>query len=194
MEKRRKKNRKHPIITVLLIIIAAAVVLAGYLWYNYYIRISHPLKYTSYVERYSRDFNVDKYLVYAVIKTESGYDPQAVSNVGARGLMQIMEDSFDWIKFKLDDDEAVYMDMFDPETNIRYGTYLLGFLYEEFGNVEATMAAYHAGRGKVNEWLLDPEISSDGKHLDTIPIPDTAHYVSKIKRAMSVYVDLYNKK
>lgn len=194
MEKRRKKNRKHPIITVLLIIIAATVVLAGYLGYNYYIRISHPLKYTNYVERYSRDFNVDKYLVYAVIKTESGYDPQAVSNVGARGLMQIMEDSFDWIKFKLDDDEAVYMDMFDPETNIRYGTYLLGFLYEEFGNVEATMAAYHAGRGKVNEWLLDPEISSDGKHLDTIPIPDTAHYVSKIKRAMSVYVDLYNKK
>lgn len=194
MEKRRKKNRKHPIITVLLIIIAAAIVLAGYLGYNYYIRISHPLKYTNYVERYSRDFNVDKYLVYAVIKTESGYDPQAVSNVGARGLMQIMEDSFDWIKFKMDDDEAVYMDMFDPETNIRYGTYLLGFLYEEFGNVEATMAAYHAGRGKVNEWLLDPEISSDGKHLDTIPIPDTAHYVSKIKRAMSVYVDLYNKK
>ena len=194
MSRVRNRKRSGWLGFVMIIVLIAFLAAAGYYSYRKWIYAEHPLKYTEYVESYSCEYGIDKYLVYAVIKTESGYDSTAVSNVGARGLMQIMEDSFDWIKFKLDDDEAVYMDMFDPETNIRYGTYLLGFLYEEFGNVEATMAAYHAGRGKVNEWLLDPEISSDGKHLDTIPIPDTAHYVSKIKRAMSVYVDLYNKK
>ena len=49
----------------------------------------YPLEYQTYVERYSAEYGVDKYLVYAVIKTESGFDPDAVSNVGARGLMQI---------------------------------------------------------------------------------------------------------
>ena len=116
----------------------------------------------------------------------------ALSNVGARGLMQIMEDTFDWVKLKIGDEDTQYLDMYDPETNIRYGCWLLGFLYEEFGNVETTMAAYHAGRGQVNQWLSNRDISSDGVHLDDIPISDTAHYVRKIVRAMDTYKKLYS--
>ena len=127
-----------------------------------------------------------------MIKTESGFDPNAVSNVGARGLMQIMEETFDWLKFKMGDEETQYIEMFDPKTNIKFGCYLLGYLYNEFGSVETAMAAYHAGRGQVNEWLADKSISSDGRNLDTIPIKDTAHYVSKIVSAMEIYKKLYD--
>ncbi len=94
----------------------------------------------------------------------------------------------------MDDDNTVYYDMYDPETNIKYGCWLLGYLYEEFGNVEAVAAAYHAGRGNVNEWLADRRYSLDGKHLDKIPINDTEHYVHKITKAMDMYLRLYNKK
>lgn len=193
MNRKNRKTGSAGAIIAILLILAIILGIIAYLGYGYYIEQEHPLKYTNFVERYSRDNGVDKYLVYAVIKTESGFDSAAVSNVGARGLMQIMEDTFEWIKFKMGDEETEYIDMFDPETNIRYGSYLVGYLYEEFGNVEAAMAAYHAGRGQVNKWLSDPDISSDGTHLDTIPIRDTAHYVSKIKKAMDIYIELYDK-
>ena len=151
------------------------------------------MDYKGYVEKYSKEYNVDKYLVYAVIKTESSFKPDALSNAGARGLMQIMEDTFDWIKYRMGDTEAAYFDMYDPEINIKYGCWFLGYLSEEFGNVDAVAAAYHAGRGKVNEWLADEKYSKDGVHLDVIPISDTAHYVSKINKAKDIYVKLYDK-
>lgn len=191
MIRNRRKRSKAPII-VGIVVFAVIICVAGFFGYRYYIYNAYPLEYQDYVERYAKENNIDKYLVYAVIKTESGFKPDAVSNVGARGLMQIMEDTFDWIKFKSGDEDTVYYDMYDAENNIRYGCYLLGYLMEEFGNVEAVAAAYHAGRGSVNEWLSDKEYSADGVHLDKIPISDTAHYVDKIKKAMNMYVKLYD--
>lgn len=188
---RRRKRSKAPIVIPIVIIVLILLAIVGYFGYNRFIENSYPIKYQSYVEKYAAENNLNKYFVYAVIKTESGFDPYAESNVGARGLMQIMEDTFDWIKFKSDDDEAVYYDMFNAEINIRYGCMLLGYLMEEFGDVETAAAAYHAGRGNVNEWLADKRYSSDGVHLDTIPISDTAHYVNKITKAMDKYIKLY---
>ena len=192
MIKRKEKNLAAPLILIIIVISAALVAIGGYFVYTIYLERSYPMEYNTYVEKYSKEYNVDKYLVYAVIKTESGFKPDALSNVGARGLMQIMEDTFDWIKFISDDDDAVYYDMYDAETNIRYGCRLLGYLMEEFGDVETVAAAYHAGRGNVNEWLGDKRYSSDGVHLDTIPISDTAHYVDKITKAMDKYIKIYS--
>lgn len=188
---RRRKKRKAPIVIPILIVALLLLGIGGYFGYNKYLEIAYPIKYQSTVEKYAAQNHVNKYFVYAVIKTESGFNPSAESNVGARGLMQIMEDTFDWIKYKLDDDTAVYGDMYDAETNIRYGCYLLGYLMDEFGSVEVAAAAYHAGRGNVNNWLSDKKYSSDGVHLDNIPISDTAHYVDKITKAMNKYIKLY---
>lgn len=191
----KRSKRKKRVLPVIIIITAVMLVIAaaGYFGYEKYLEYAYPMKYQNYVERYSRENGLDKYFVYAVIKTESGFRSDAVSNVGARGLMQIMEDTFDWIKFKQDDDDAVYYDMYDAQTNIKYGCYLLGYLMDEFGDIGTAAAAYHAGRGQVNEWLADSSISSDGVHLDTIPIPDTAHYVNKITKAVDIYTRLYDK-
>lgn len=192
MTHNKRKKRALPvvvsIVAVLLVLAAAA-----YFGYGRLLEALFPIKYENYVERYSRENGLDKYFVYAVIKTESGFRPDAVSDVGARGLMQIMEDTFDWLKFKQGDESAVYYDMYDPQTNIRYGCYLLGYLMEEFGDIETAAAAYHIGRGRVNEWLGDSSISSDGVHLDVIPASDTAHYVSKITKAVEIYKRLYDK-
>ncbi len=188
-----KRTEKKNVWLKLLIFVVLVVFLitGGRYVYDKWLVAEYPIRYEQYVERYSKEFGLDSVLVYAVIKTESSYDPSVVSNVGARGLMQIMEETFDWIKYRLDDEDTVYRDMFDPELNIRYGCYLLGSLYGEFGDVDTAVAAYHAGRGAVNKWLDDPNYSSDGVHLDVIPIPATAHYVDKINRAMSIYENLY---
>lgn len=189
---RRRKKRKAPLLIPILIVSLILLGIGGYFGYNKYLEFAYPIKYQNWVEKYAAENHLNKYFVYAVIKTESGFDPSAESNVGARGLMQIMEDTFDWIKFKSDDESAVYGDMYDAETNIRYGCYLLGYLMDEFGSVEVAAAAYHAGRGNVNSWLSDKKYSADGVHLDNIPISDTAHYVNKITKAMNKYIKLYD--
>ncbi|MGN1340832.1 MAG: lytic transglycosylase domain-containing protein [Oscillospiraceae bacterium] len=192
MTKYKKRKRSTLPVVMISLVVVAALAVGGFFGFKAFIKYTHPLKYENYVEKYSRENGVDKYLVYAVIKTESNFDPNAVSDLGARGLMQIMEDTFDWLKYRMEDEETRYLDMYDARTNIRYGCWLLGYLYDEFGSVETTMAAYHAGRGKVNEWLQDSSLSADGVHLDVIPTSDTAHYVSKIVRAMDIYKKIYD--
>jgi soluble lytic murein transglycosylase len=179
------------------VLVTAIVIVAGFglvkLADRAYLRYRmemHPLKYTDLVEDNAAEFGIDKYLLYAIIKTESGFNPNAESNVGARGLMQLMEETCDWIAWRTGED-LTFDDMYHPEENIRCGAYLMDYLLDEFGNVEAAVAAYHAGSGNVGKWLTDPAYSSDGSTLSVIPISDTAHYVNKINRAYSEYIDLY---
>ncbi len=110
MIKRRQKNPVLPLVIVIIVIAVLLVAVGGYYVYTLYVEKSHPLEYKNAVEKYSEEYNVDKYLVYAVIKTESGFKADALSNVGARGLMQIMEDTFDWIKFRMGDTETTTSD------------------------------------------------------------------------------------
>lgn len=151
----------------------------------------YPKKYTDSIETYAAQYGVSQTLILAVIRTESSFDPQAVSNVGAKGLMQIMPDTLDWLCYKMGEDVS-FDALSDPDTSIRFGTYFLHLLLEEFGSEQAALAAYHAGRGSVVQWLSDPEISADGRTLDRIPYSDTAHYVRKVEQAQKMYQNLYD--
>lgn len=152
---------------------------------------NYPQGYSELVSKNAAEFSIDVNILYAIIKTESDFQPDAVSNVGARGLMQIMEDTFHWIKTKLGDFETEYDDMYQPEQNIRYGAFLIGYLYQEFGSYETAVAAYHAGRTATAGWLANPEHSSDGETLDSIPSDDTGHYVNKVMDCYKKYTNLY---
>lgn len=195
MRKSNSKIRAFVVAVIFILIVIVAIVMgyraAQQSEYEYRLA-SHPKKYSEYVAKYAQEYEMDEDLIYAVIKTESDFDCEAVSNVGARGLMQIMEETFDWIKFRLGDDESVYDDMFEPEMNIRYGAYLMDYLLEKFGDKDTAVAAYHSGAGCVSSWLEDKENSSDGKRLDNIPSSTAAHYVNKINNALSNYKELYN--
>ena len=154
---------------------------------------TYPTEYEEYVVKYSEEFEVDPVLVFSVIKVESNFQPRATSNVGARGLMQLMEEAYDWVKFRLDDDSESFDDMYDPETNIKYGTYYLSFLMERYDNsIDLTAAAYHCGMGQVDSWLEDGTISADNFDVDDIPPENdqTSHYVNKINDAYSAYKKL----
>lgn len=151
----------------------------------------YPQSYSEYVQKYCLQYKIDENLAYAVIHTESGFDSHAVSNMGACGLMQLMPETFEWLRSKDAGEAEPYSDIFDPETNIRYGVYFLSLLSSEFGDEKLAIAAYHAGMGRVSQWLSDEMLSSDGKTLDTIPFRDTEHYVRKVERAKRIYEALY---
>lgn len=180
---------------LLLLLLLAVLLLAGYFGVraalDRYYALAYPQHYAALVTAAAEENGLDANMLFALIKTESGFRPDATSNVGARGLCQIMESTFDWIQSKLGDSGTTYDDMYDPAANIRYGGYLLGALYREFGSYEVALAAYHAGRGAVIGWLGDSQYSADGTTLDRIPIDDTEHYVNKVMKAYGVYQTLY---
>lgn len=158
-----------------------------------YNEIVYTKEYEEYVTKYANEYNVDENLVYAVIKTESGFNPEAVSEVGARGLMQLTNETFDWVSMKMNNiGQYKFEDLHDPKLCIQYGTFLLGYLIDEFKTYEEVLSAYHAGRGIVNTWLEDKEYSKDGKTLDKIPYSDTAHYVNKVMTAYEGYCEIEN--
>ncbi len=130
------------------------------------------------------EFDVPVAMILAVIRAESDFYPDATSPVGARGLMQLMPDTFSWLCEELREPHAA-SEITDPETSIRFGTYYLYYLYEKFGSWRVALAAYNAGEGRVTEWLADPALSSGGT-LRRIPYPETAAYV---KKALGFYVD-----
>lgn len=153
----------------------------------------YPEKYSEYVEKYAEKYQVDPYLIYAVIKTESNFQPDARSEDDALGLMQITGDTFDWISSKLDPEDRgeIHDDLYDPELNIRYGTFFLSYLLNEFEEWEVALAAYNAGRGITNQWLKDPAYSEDGKTLSHIPYGETSYYVDKVMGNYQQYRKMY---
>ncbi len=178
----------HGILSLILslVIIAAVVLTVREAFYQY----TYPVKYASYVEDASAELGVPETLIYATIQVESHFDPEARSEVGARGLMQITEETFEWLRTKetFGSPNLTFADLDKPDIAINYGTYFLKLLLEEFdGDVPTAMAAYHAGRGSVHSWLEQAKYSSNGQTLDEIPKDDTAYYVQKIQRAMGVY-------
>ncbi len=194
MRAKRRKN-KAALIVIIVLIALIAVFFGNAIYktvHKKYLYNNYPIKYEALVEKYSSENNIDKFLIYAIIRVESNFKSDAVSNVGARGLMQIMEETFEWIRFRLGDSEELSYDaMFDAEQNIRYGCYLVGYLTRYFENQDAAICAYHAGVGSVDSWLSNSEYSKDGVRLDKVPTSDTNHYLSKVNKALYYYHKLY---
>ena len=190
MKSARRKKTNYGLIVLIVLIIS---VLFGFIFdvamtlvekYIY----QKPDEYVEYVEIYSAEFGVPEDLVWSVIKTESGFDSSAVSSKGAVGLMQLMPSTFEWLT---DDILREYLGigmLYDPETNIKYGTYYLSRLYNRFGDWDTAIAAYNGGEGNVSEWLKDKRYSDDGIKLKTDKIPDsyseTKNYVKKVNKAI----------
>lgn len=196
-KKRKKKTRANKKPLVLWLVLIVIVIVAGFAAVEpagkEIYKQMYPRKYREYIETYSREYGVDRNLVYAVTRIESNFDPEAVSEANAKGLMQMTEDSFDWVQYRMGDDSGVtYEDIFDPRVAIQYGTYMLSLLLEETGDEKVAICSYHAGMGNVNSWLSKKEYSKDGKTLDKIPYSDTEWYYNKVAQAKEIYKQLYS--
>lgn len=186
-----KKTERKIIKGVFRLVVSAILIVMLFFGAVSLMKTLYPLDYAKYVEASSQKYGLEKSFVYAVIECESGFDKDAVSSVGARGLMQIMPETFEWLLTKTEDalDEE---DLFDPEISVKYGCLLYSILLSEFSSEETAVAAYHAGIGNVRQWLSDEEYSSDGKTLKSIPFPSTEKYVEKVMKVKNIYEKLYN--
>lgn len=157
------------------------------------LKLMYPIEYENLVIQNHYKYNVDESLIYAVIRTESGFDPDAVSSANACGLMQITPATFDWLQFKKDiDDKMDSSYLFDPSINIEYGTYFLSILLDRYEDVSVAVSAYNAGISAVDRWLDDEDHSNDGKTLYSIPYQQTDQYVEKVIQSQKAYKKLYN--
>ena len=155
-------------------------------------KVLYPLRYEEYIDKYSEEYKLDRFLVMALIKAESNYINDAQSSV-ARGLMQITDDTAIWISEKLSIDFEPD-DIVNPETNIKMGCFYLDYLLDYYkGNVKLSLAAYNAGMGNVDKWLKNPQYSKNGISLDVIPFAETKTYIEKIEKVTTIYKNLYNR-
>lgn len=126
----------------------------------------------------------DKALVYAVIRAESGFNENAVSQKGAVGLMQIKPSTAEYVKIKYSLPEG---DLKDGEYNILIGGAYLNYLGERFSSFTSVVAAYNAGEGRVKEWLKDSRYSKDGVSLSSTPYTETNRYIFRVKNFYKFY-------
>jgi len=185
MARRRRLNKFRFTLFIITLIVA----------FNFtsIMKLFYPLPYRDQVFKYAAQEDLDPYFLTAMMKTESSFDPNAVSPKDARGLMQIMPATGAWIatQIKL---YPFHPDLlFDPATNIRMGAWYIASLAEEFdGNQIIALAAYNGGRGNVTKWLLEDKISGNVSDIAAIPFPETRNYVGKVLLNYKLYTWLYN--
>ncbi|QHI73585.1 lytic transglycosylase domain-containing protein [Aminipila terrae] len=177
------RNRK----IIVFLVFVFALFIAREIVYN----ISYPMLYKDYVMKYSREYNIDPYFLMAVIKTESKFDKDATSHKGAIGLMQLTGSTAEWIAESMSVEGFNRTDLYNPELNIKMGSWYIDNIRKEFGSTELILAAYNAGRGNVNKWISNSLISEDGEDIDNIPYSETVKYIKKVKLNEKIYRILY---
>ena len=159
------------------------------------IREAHPLRYEELIEEKAGKYNLSPAFVAAIVLNESSFRPDAESSVGARGLMQLMEDTAGWIYEKMGGTGAYSFDsMYDAETNVEYGCWYLNFLSERFrGDPVLVAASFHAGQGEVQNWLNDSRYSQDGLTIALENMIDgpTKQYATRVLNDYAAYKRIY---
>jgi soluble lytic murein transglycosylase len=152
-----------------------------------------PAAYTGLVERStaSREW-VDADLVFSIMREESGYRAKVVSPNGAKGLLQIMDETGARLAQKVGLEEFEAESLFEPEINLDLGSYYLGELRQRFnGRLSAAIASYNAGPNAVSEWVREGADIEDDEWVEAIPYDQTRSYVKRVLRSIQVYRILY---
>jgi soluble lytic murein transglycosylase len=154
-------------------------------------QLSYPRPYSATVEAAAAEFDVDPLLIWAIMRQESRYDPEALSYVGARGLMQVMPSTQVWIAEQMGEDIPPG-DAFSPQVSIRMGAWFLRFVLDYFdGDLELAIAAYNGGAGSVESWQAYPLVSDRDDLLRWIGFGETREFVERVSRNYQVYRALY---
>lgn len=149
----------------------------------------YPLRYENEITTSASAHGVDPYLVAAVIRSESSWDPEASSHQGARGLMQLMpETAQDMVaKGLVDGKRYPCENLEDPAINIEYGCAYLSYLMTYFnGATDRAIAAYNAGMGNVDGWAKQDKLLHNA-----ITFPETQAYLVRVNMAKARYQELY---
>jgi len=149
---------------------------------DWYLRTRYPLRYEQIIRGHAANYRLDPALLAAVVYVESSFDPNARSDAGALGLMQLLPETAEGIALRTGGMRFVVADLGDPEINVRYGSWYLDHLRHRYGDMETSLAAYHAGQGNVDRWRRGGL---------GIAFPETRDYVAEVERLRRLYADAY---
>ncbi|HZG57725.1 lytic transglycosylase domain-containing protein [Paenibacillus sp.] len=162
-------------------------------------KLMYPIRYETAIVEQANAHQVDPYLIAAIIRVESDFRPDKRSPKGAVGLMQLMPPTAEWIAKREGDGPDALARLTEAEQNIRYGTWYVRSLREQFATpglakedeIARIAAAYNAGPGNVERWLS--EVAWDGTlaAAGRIPFGETRHYVSRIYYYYLKYEQMY---
>lgn len=176
------RNKKILYVTIAMATIIAIIALMPL----FILKRLYPTPFQPIIEKLCLEYNIDKNLIYGVIKTESGFNPKARSEVGAIGLMQLMPDTARYIagENKIEYDSSK---LCEPEYSITLGILYLKYLEEKFPSEKHFLLAYNAGEGKVSGWL-----KTENPSIENFPYAESRDYVFKVLCAKKVYLRLFS--
>ncbi len=153
-------------------------------------RLAYPLAHWTTVQHWADRYEVDPYLVLAVAREESHFRLRAVSGSDARGLMQLLPSTAQWIAEERLGIPYRIEELFSAETNIRLGTWYLGYLHDQFpGGTAWAVAAYNGGQGNIRRW------TGGAIPLEDLPAAlrsvETREYLDKVLHSWLTYRWLY---
>ncbi|MBR2019084.1 MAG: lytic transglycosylase domain-containing protein [Clostridia bacterium] len=151
-----------------------------------------PTEWSVLIEENAARYGIPEMVLWAIVNEGSGFSSNATSKSGKIGLMQLSPAEFEQIAlelFAIDSPDPRLL--YDPATNLQYGTAWLSHLYETYGIWELAYAAYFAGADTVDGWLFDPSLLDEQGILKQIPDPETEAYVNRIQNAVELYRKLY---
>ena len=159
---------------------------------NFKYQLAFPKGYKELVEMRAAELQLDPLLIYAVMMQESEFNEKTVSTAGAVGLLQIMPNTGEMIAMKLSRHSFTGDNLFEPYTNISFGTWYLKTLITRFnGNLPLAIAAYNAGPNAVDEWLKRWGEFDMDEFVENIPYPETRKYVEKVLGYYETYKIIY---
>jgi soluble lytic murein transglycosylase len=155
-------------------------------------RLAFPLPYRADFERFARQQNLDPFLLAALARQESEFDPKAVSPSSARGLTQIMPGTGRELSRHLQLKPYTTARLFQPAVNLQLGAYYLRSIADNFeGKWEATLAGYNAGPARAKSWLTWAEFREPAEFVESIPFRETRYYVQIVLRNADLYRRIY---
>jgi soluble lytic murein transglycosylase len=171
----------------ILVLILVAAVSVGFVYLRtgeptFIDRVRYPLRYEQIVRGHARNYHLDPALVAAVIYQESKFRPRAKSSSGAIGLMQLKPETAEGIAIRTGGTQFRTSDLYDPEINIRYGSWYLRHLLDKYGDEKSALAAYNAGQRNVDRWR------DEGKGIQ---FSETRAYVDRVEHLKGVYARAY---
>jgi len=168
--------------TLLIVTVAATFVYLRSGEPAWFQRVRYPLKYEQIVRGHARNYQLDPALLAAVIYQESRFRSDAKSESGAIGLMQLQPATAKGIAIRTGGSRFQTSDLYDPEINVRYGSWYLRHLLDKYDDEKTALAAYNAGQRNVDEWR------AEGKEIQ---FSETREYVDRVEHLKGVYHDAY---
>ena len=145
---------------------------------GWYVRLWYPLRYESIVRGHAHNYRLEPALLAAVIYQESKFHADARSSSGAIGLMQLLPDTAKGIALHTGGSRFRVSDLYNPEINVRYGSWYLRHLLDKYGDERTALAAYNAGQDNVDRWRA---------RGNGIAFPETRHYVKRVEHLKTLY-------